>query len=206
VRSDNTTAIAYVNRFGGCHSSDLLFVAKRLWKWCEKHNHTVFATHIPGVDNVVADFESRRDVDISDWSLSESIFKSIIVRFGEPEIDMFATKQSKKVKRFVSQFPQPLCEAVDAFTVNWGNYFSYIFPPFCLLPRVIKKIVMDNAKCILIFPLWYTQAWYPLIKNLSNNEIIEIGPDENLLCCPYRKISHPLWKTLRLGAVLFTKS
>ncbi len=206
VRSDNTTAIAYVNRFGGCHSSELLFIAKRLWKWCEHHNYTVFASHIPGVDNVIADFESRRDIDLSDWSLSDSVFKMIIGRFGEPEIDLFATKHSKKLNRFVSQFPQPFCEAVDAFTLNWGRYFSYIFPPFCLIPRVLKKISTDNAKCILIFPLWYTQAWYPLIKNLTKNEVIEFDPDENLLCCPYRKIPHPLWEKLRLGAALFMKS
>lgn len=103
IRSDNTTAIAYVNKFGGCHSKALLSIAKRLWKWCEANGHFMTASHIPGSLNTEADYESRVKVNSSDWSLSDTAFKTIVQSLGQPDIDLFATIESRKVDKYVSQ-------------------------------------------------------------------------------------------------------
>ena len=36
-----------------------------------------------------------------------------------------------------------------------------MFPPFGLILRVLQKIEHDEAECVLVVPLWTTQAWFP---------------------------------------------
>ncbi|ODM91877.1 Enzymatic polyprotein [Orchesella cincta] len=140
IRSDNTTAVAYINRFGGCRSELLFSISLRIWKWAEENNHWLVASHIAGKENAEADFESRRHVEENDWKLSPNAFSKIIDTFGTPTIDLFASNNSKQIARYISRVPQPNSIEVDAFTVNWGTEFSYIFPPFCLIPRVLRKL------------------------------------------------------------------
>lgn len=41
----------------------------------------------------------------------------------------------------------------DAFSVAWTDFQPYMFPPFCLIARVLNKIETDNVdKVILILP------------------------------------------------------
>ncbi|VDI81493.1 Hypothetical predicted protein [Mytilus galloprovincialis] len=39
--------------------------------------------------------------------------------------------------------------------------FSYMFPPFRLLPKILHKIQRDLCKTILIAPAWSRQSWFP---------------------------------------------
>lgn len=52
----------------------------------------------------------------------------------------------------------------DAFTFSWHNLRPYIFPPICLISRIINKIIEDRVEqSIIIFPLWQTQSWFSLL-------------------------------------------
>lgn len=59
LRMDNHVAISYINKRGGTRSRALCDLALHLWEWCLKRTITVEALHLPGVQNVRADFESR---------------------------------------------------------------------------------------------------------------------------------------------------
>ena len=59
VRSDNTTVVSYINFEGGTHSLFLCRLVSELWEWCLPRGIHLLAAHIPGEDNLVADFLSR---------------------------------------------------------------------------------------------------------------------------------------------------
>lgn len=204
VRSDNTTAVAYVNRFGGCKSRNLLKIARELWGWCEERDNYIFASYIPGKLNNIADAESRRVISRNDWTLNEDVFKKICDSLGVPTIDYFASEKSTRLPRFVSNSPQPNSVAVDAFTLDWSCEYGYIFPPFCMIPRVLRKIIDDRATCIVVVPEWPTQAWFPMFKTMIISDLLCFDCNKNLLSCPYSLKPHPLYRSLRLLAAVLS--
>ena len=62
--------------------------------------------------------------------------------------------------------PDPNAFAIDAFTVSWNFSLGYIFPPFSLLGRVLKKIIEDKAMAVVVAPLWTTQPWFTKLFSL----------------------------------------
>jgi len=38
---------------------------------------------------------------------------------------------------------------VDAFTINWGSFYCYLFPPFSLLGQCMRKIQRDKVEAIV---------------------------------------------------------
>ncbi|ODM94400.1 putative enzymatic polyprotein, partial [Orchesella cincta] len=168
VRCDNTTAIAYINKFGGCHSAINHRIAKEIWRWCQNRNIWLYASYINTRENVIADAESRKEVDKNDYELDRKSFSYICSNFGMPELDLFASVHTKKCERFFAWFPTPGAEAVDAFTVKWSENF-YAFPPFSIMGKVLRKIVNDKATGIVVAPYWEAQSWYPN-SNLNGSE------------------------------------
>ena len=45
----------------------------------------------------------------------------LVHQFGCPTIDLFATQLNKKLKRYVSWFPDPALTEVDAFLISWDT-------------------------------------------------------------------------------------
>ena len=74
LRIDNVTAIAFLNRMGGTHSQELSDLAVRIWEWCVEKEIVIHAEHLPGKENVRADWESRHMRDSSDWMLERATF------------------------------------------------------------------------------------------------------------------------------------
>jgi len=200
LRVDNTSAISYINKMGGVQFENLSNLAREIWKWCEQKNIWLFASYIPSKLNVVADEESRSTAFEYEWQLNPLFFQKICCELGVPKIDLFATCANAHCKRFVSWLPDPDAIAVDAFTLDWSDLEFYAFPPFSILTRVIKKIEMDEATGILVFPMWPSQTWFPKIDLLKKSEIILFSPKTDMLLSPFRSV-HPLAAQLTLGAV-----
>ena len=157
---DNTTAIAYINQMGGMKSEKCNELARELWEWCIERNIWVTACHLPGYLNVVADRKSRIFQDETEWQLNKTIFQQICSYFGQPEIDLFASRVNAQLPQFISWHPDPDAEALDCFTVEWAELKFYAFPRFCLIARCLQKIMFDKAEGIMIVPNWPTQPWF----------------------------------------------
>ena len=167
IMTDNTTAMAYINHQGGVRSDRCDQVAKEIWGWAEFKQNWLSAAHIPGVDNVLADWKSRNFQDNSEWSLSDGLYNKVVNVFGQPEIDLFATRLNCKVERYVSWQPDPFAYAIDAFVMSWSKYKFYAFPPFSLVGQVIEKALEDEARGVLIVPWWPSQPWWGRLVNLN---------------------------------------
>lgn len=66
IRSDNSSAVSYINNQGGSVIS-LLEIAKEIFLWCDERNIIVSAVHIAGKNNITADYLSRSFSDSTEW-------------------------------------------------------------------------------------------------------------------------------------------
>ena len=84
--TDNTTAVAHINRLGGTKSQVLVQIVKELWQWCLDWEITITARHLPGLENIQADFMSRhlRPLGLGSQSPPISLAQSAVgtVRHG----------------------------------------------------------------------------------------------------------------------------
>jgi ribonuclease HI len=198
VGIDNSTAVAYLNNMGGTKSPSLNGLSRTLWEWCISRSLQVTAQHVPGTANVIADQLSRTIDNHLEWSLNDEIYQSVICRMDfAPDIDLFASRLNAKTNKFVSWHPEPGAVTYDAFTMSWANVQCYAFPPFSLLPRVLAKILKDQAMVLLIAPVWPTQTWYPLLLRLLADVPFLLPRSERL---PHdQRQLHPLRDTLELA-------
>lgn len=118
IRCDNTTAISYVNRMGGIRIPKFNRLTREIWKWCEDRKIWLSASYVPSKQNVDADIASRIKNMDTEWELSNSAYKQIVNTFGDPDIDLFASRINKKCDRFCSWRQDPEAFAVDAFTLR----------------------------------------------------------------------------------------
>jgi len=80
---------------------------------------------------------------------------------------------------------------VNAFTVNWGQFKGYIFPPFSLMGKLLEKILTDSGSILA--------KVYNSNRNDDSRTTCDLEPDLNNLQLLYQPGErHPLWKKLKL--------
>ena len=107
LRVDNTTVVAQINKMGHTRSRDLLLVAKELWQYCIKGSITMIVEHLPGVQNTVADQQSRMHGDVSNWQLNPKCFRQMNNQWNPLEVDLFAVRLNSQTPIYVSWKPDP---------------------------------------------------------------------------------------------------
>ena len=168
------------------------------WVWCKSRGIWLTVSHIPGKSNVEADTRSRIFNDRKEWQLNH-IFERLTKRFGTPDVDLFASRLNYQIKPFVSWGPDPESWAVDAFSINWGNTYSYAFPPFSLLNRVLNKLRRDQADGMIIAPYWTTASWFPVLVDMLTSPPVLLPQGSRVLRLPHNAV-HPLHRQLQLMA------
>ena len=201
IKSDNTTAISYLNKKGGTHSMILNDMAVDIWEFCIDNGVHISAAHIPGKHNILADTASREFIDSAEWAIPQSNFDKITRRYGIPDIDLFASRLNHKVPTYASWKPDPASTIIDAMSVSWENKFIYLFPPFSMMWPILSKIEEDKVeRAIIIMPEWSTQSWYPRIMKKLLSSPMRIP--SKCLYLPGTRKTHPMAPKLRLLAVL----
>lgn len=192
IMCDNTTAVNYISAMGGTKSVECNALAHEIWEWAIERNIWLSTAHIPGVCNVVADQLSRElNLDL-EWMLSRQVFCRIVSTFGQPEIDLFASRLNAQTVDYVSWKPDPQAKFVDAFSIEWSAIFFYAFPPFCLVPRCVQKITQEQASGILIIPLWTTQPVFSKILHILTDIPRIVKANNHNLIHPTLMTAHPL--------------
>ena len=205
IQTDNIVALTYLIKMGGTKGQDLNQISKEIWEELLIHGITITAEHLPGKLNVEADHQSRSVKDSSEWKLSPNVFKQLCLKRGTPSIDLFASRLSHQVPRYMSWKLDPFSQGRDAFQKSWKFLEAYAFPPFALIPRVLKKIQVEKATLLLITPAWQTQAWYPKILQMCVKNPLLIPKRKNLLLNP-DQVVHPLIENRTLQLVAWTVS
>ena len=200
IMCDNTTAVNVINYMGTSHSDPCNSVAKEIWEWCIDRKIWLSAAHIPGKQNLIADFESRRNQRASEWRLDKASLIWALERLDfKPDIDLFASRINHQLPRYVSYRPDPEAFAIDAFSLDWSNLDFYAFPPFSVIPTVLNKLVTEGAQGICVLPDWPTQPWYPRALQLLKQNPVYLKARKDLLQLPsHPKERHPIWHKLNL--------
>ena len=191
IQMDNMTALSYLVKMGGTNNQELVRISKQIWNYLISKGITLTAEHLPGILNKEADFESRNVRDCSEWKLDRVVFQRLCQILGSPEIDLFASRVSKQLKKYFSWKTDPFSLGRDAFQTSWSQGLNYAFPPFNLIGRVLAKVQREQSNLILITPAWQTQSWFPKLMEMAVAIPVLLPSYENLLSNPKKEI-HPL--------------
>ena len=134
-----------------------------------------------------------------EWMLDPNIFEKACKLFFLPDSALYATKINTRLIRFVSWKSDPDAYHTNAFSLSWTEGLNYIFPPFSIIVRVLKKIQEDKATLLVIFPLWPIQTYFPRALQLLVKELVPFAAVHFLPQDP--ALIHPLLNKLRLTAM-----
>ncbi|CAC5414223.1 unnamed protein product [Mytilus coruscus] len=115
---------------------------------------------------------------------------------GPLKLDLFADRLNAQLDNYISCAIQ-----IDAFQVNWSNKNPYAFSPFCLIARCITKVNKERSNLVIIIPAWQSQAFYPMLLEMSISTPLLLPQMRDLLTNPQGG-THPLIenKTFKLVA------
>lgn len=200
IRSDNTTAVAYINNLGGVKSLKCHSIAKNIWTWAFNRDVHLSAEHLPGSENSLADKASRIFDENTEWSLNSDMYSKIVNNFGELSIDLFASRLNAKHVTYASWKPDPSALFVDSFSKNWSEFNNfYAFPPFSMIMKCLQKISEEEAQGIMLVPLWPTQPWFPKIMRMLISPVLILP--RNIIHLPFNSTAnHKQSKNLHLIA------
>ncbi len=205
LHCDNTTAVAYVNNMGG-RIQRLDRIATRIWQLLESGDAFMTAVYIPTQENpadaLTRGVTSRKRMLDTEVQLNPRIAQELLSTGPfQPAVDWFASESNAQLPRFYvwETMPTAAAEGVNAFMFHWGNFPGYMFPPFSLLPRVIRKIQDDKARVLLIHPRWPGALWAPSLPQITVRQQ-ELEQSTDVLRYPHHpNLRHPM-TDLRLMA------
>lgn len=131
---------------------------------------TMFAQHIPGVQNTVADDLSRTNLGDS-YRLHRATFKMLQLISAPSTVDRFACASNAQLEVFNTMLNEPGSAGVDAFAQNdYLEHVNFMFPPVAMLSRVGNLLLQawPTARAILVFPYWTTQPWFNLVHGMCD--------------------------------------
>ncbi|XP_056260073.1 uncharacterized protein LOC130186807 [Seriola aureovittata] len=166
VRTDNSTVVAYINHQGGLWSRSLHDWTHKILLWAHAQGMSLKALYLPGVANVAADLLSRCGPRPGEWRLHPQVVKAIWARFGRAQVDLFASQETTHCPLWYSIAGPVGTFGVDAIAHKWPQGLLYAFPPFPLIPVVLARVEMMDARVLLVAPNWPHQPWMATLQRL----------------------------------------
>jgi hypothetical protein len=201
LSTDNSTVVAYVNKQGGTHSRSLFLLVEELLLHVDALGSLLRAKHIPGARNVLADQLSRSGQILStEWTLNQHVVNELFLQWGQPTMDLFATRFTTRCPLFVAPYPDVRAVAVDALDMDWDMLVAYAYPPTILIPRVLEKIRLSSSRILLIAPAWTSRSWFPNLLELLEDLPWVLPLMEDLLKQPRSQIFSQQTELLSLHA------
>ena len=191
VFADNTTALAYLKNQRGTRSAVLNQTAQDLLRWAELHSVTLLPQFIMGRNNVLADALSRPNQILgSEWTLKLSVFHQLRKRWPV-SIDLFATSLNHRCIPYFSPFHNPNSIGTDALLQPWNGWQAYAFPPYALIPAILKKLRSSSGVLLMIIgPYWPQRPWFPELLELVVEGPVALPLDRDLLSQPHIHRQH----------------
>ncbi len=166
VRTDNTATVVYINHQGSLRSCRMSQLTRHLLLWSQKHLRSLCAVHVPGELNRAADELSRQPALPGEWQLHPEVVQLIWRRFGDSQVDLFASPDTSHCQLFYSLSEGTL--GMDALAHSWPRGLcKYAFPPVSLLAQTLCKVREDEEQVLLVAPYWPNRTWFPELMLLA---------------------------------------
>ncbi len=140
IGTDSTSVVYNINHQGGTRSLKCLQVATDLLTWACPQLSSLRAIHIPDTANRAADILSRTGPLPGEWRLHTEVIAQIWARYGTAQVDLFASVETTHCPRWYSLKVQDGSLGLDALSQEWPTDLLYTFPPFPLIPQVLRRI------------------------------------------------------------------
>ncbi len=141
VRSDNTATVAYINHQGGLRSRRMSQLARHLLLWSQKHLRSLRTVHVPGELNRAADELSRQHALPGEWRLHPEVLQLICRRFGDAQVDLFASPDTSHCQLFFS-----LSVRMRWHAAGLGAYANMRFPQWAFSHRPCARSGWTRSK------------------------------------------------------------
>ena len=92
-------------------------------------------------------------------------------------MDRFADVSNKKWQLFYSQFWTPGTAGVDAFAFDWSGVNNWLVPHVCMVPKVLRHLVLNRAFGTLVVPKWHSAIFWPLLIDSQSGTFSDIVVD-----------------------------
>ena len=120
IFSDSQVGVQIINKMGTTKSSICNEIIENTCLFCVKNKIWITAAHIPGAENVIADYESRKSYKDAEWMLNSEIFQKVIKHLKFiPDLDFFASRLNTLLPKYISYKPDPYAYLTNAFSVHW---------------------------------------------------------------------------------------
>ena len=137
-------------------------LATDMFEFSIKNNIQLVPQWIPRIDNKMADLMSKQ-LDLDDYMLDPNLFAIADIRWGPHTVDRFSSFRTRQIPRFCSRWLDPFMEVLEAFSASWNNENNWLFPPPCIIPRVLRHLQASKADGTLVVPEWHSAPWWPLL-------------------------------------------
>jgi hypothetical protein len=199
---DNTSAISYINNFGGTRSKQLNTLARKIWTHCF-HNHIHLSTlYVPSQFNP-ADAPSRRMIQQNEWQINPTTFNQINNKWGPHTIDLFASHTNHKLPQYVTWNYDPKAAWTNAFSRNWSTIQGrlYICPPWNLIQPILLRLQHQPRPTTIITPHWPSAPWWPTLTAMARSRplplpqhsVIDNKNDNDLIQHPHLRHNLTAW-------------
>ena len=116
-------------------------------------------------------------------------------------VDLFATRLNHRLPLYVSPVLEPAAWAVDALSLDWNLMFGYAFPPFILIPTILRKIQLSQqCRILLIAPVWPQRSWFNDLLSYLADSPIRLPLQKDLLSQSRGRLFHANPEMLHLHA------
>ena len=78
----------------------------------------------------------------SEWKLKLPIFQSICQKWGNLDLDLFASEMYNQVAAYMSWKLDPFSKGRDETQISWTHLNGYAFHPFLLIGRMASTIIV----------------------------------------------------------------
>ena len=186
VFADNSTAVSYLRNQGGTRSSFLNSIAQRILRWAEDLSVVISPQFIMGKHNVLADALSRPNQILgSEWTLKQEVFGDLCRRWSV-SIDLFAPSQNHRCSIYFSPYHDHNALGTDVLLQNWNGWQAYAFPPWSLIPAVLKKLRSSSGVLLtIVAPYWPQRPWFSDLLDLVVDGPVALPQSRDLLRQPH---------------------
>ena len=135
------------------------------------------------VGSEIIPFNWKRDKD--DVMLDPKVIQRArrLLKF-KPGVERFASDFHHQFPHYYAMEDDQMAAGKDAFKADWLlEYSPYINPPWHIIPKVLKKLVEDEATAMVVVPKWIHTAWWHLycdlcLRHIDLDEAIYLNPDK----------------------------